>query len=708
MLQNFTLIDIVGSVEASLLLTLILFVPGYVIGWLSNGFSFRQQRFLIQSLISTPLAVAVLPIVVYFLGRYRAILWLLFAGIWVAFVLIIRPKLAGWWGGISILPSAIKWAAAIVIGWTIIAIASLVDLQLGHRLYFSVPAFDYSLRVALTAAASRTIPPGNPFFASAPPVLLRYHYFWMLICSLVPHLGSIGSRQAMFGGTVWAGIALMSLIGVALKFFLNVTERLGPKLLIGCGLLLVTGLDILPTIFLYFWRHTVYPDMEWWNEQLTSWPDALLWCPHHVMSLVACIVGFLLIRHPASTKFHRVGSLLLAGMSFASAFGLSVLVSFTFAVFIAFWLPYAALRRWWDDVAALLASGAVALILALPFLRSMFGPAIDGFSGEGRFFAVWIRPFPLGMIIVGSLTKLRGMALGLLAVPFLPLNYFLELGFFAVIAVLRFRSTRRDSATPTRGEATAWMMVAVTFLIGSFLRSTSIQSNDLAWRCFLLAQFVLLLWGTCAVDEWWSKWRHHGWGNSTVRFATLLLALGIVGTIYQLCMLRIYPLLLDNGKVTALESATWMPQDGQLGERTYALRSVYDRLSLDLPQRAIVQFNAEGASYVPHGLYLLRDAAVGLPLCGAVFGGNASQCRKRTEILQPLFESPTIAQSARLDAICREYGISTMLVDDQDPVWKQHDSWAWTRTPILANDHARAFSCGDSEQHVKLALEKKQ
>jgi hypothetical protein len=107
-------------------------------------------------------------------------------------------------------------------------------------------------------------------------------------------------------------------------------------------------------------------------------------------------------------------------------------------------------------------------------------------------------------------------------------------------------------------------------------------------------------------------------------------------------------------------------------------------------------------------LYLLRDAAVGLPLCGAVFGGDASQCRKRTEILQPLFENPTQAQGAGLDAICREYGISTMLIDDQDPVWKHHDSWAWTRTPILANDHARAFSCGDSEQQVKLALEKKQ
>jgi len=92
-LQNFTLIDIVGSVEASVLLTLILFVPGYVIGWLSNAFSFRQQRFLIQSLISTPLAVSVLPIAVYFLGRFPAILWIFLAATWFGFVFILRAEL---------------------------------------------------------------------------------------------------------------------------------------------------------------------------------------------------------------------------------------------------------------------------------------------------------------------------------------------------------------------------------------------------------------------------------------------------------------------------------------------------------------------------------------------------------------------------------------------------------------------------------------
>jgi hypothetical protein len=704
MFHNFTIIDVAGTVEATLFMGLILYVPGYVIGWLSDAFSFRKQRFLFQSLLSTPLAISLLPIFVYFLGRYRAVLWSLlattclafpicFRGIWKRWLRVARPGL----------PRA-TWIGIGVAGlWMLIVIASLVDLQIKDKLYFSVPAFDYSLRVSLTAASTRAIPPMNPFFAGNHPFLLRYHYFWMLICSLVPQLGSVGSRQAMYGGTVWAGIALMSLIGLSLKLFLKVRERFGRKLLIGCGLLLVTGLDILPTIFLYFSRHVVYPDMEWWNEQLTSWPDALLWCPHHVMSLVACFTGFLLLRQPIATKFQRVVSLVLAGMAFASAVGLSVLASFTFAVFIALWLPYAVLHRWWDELAYLFVAGCVGLVIALPFLRLLVGPAVDGASGDGRFFAVWIRPFPLGLIMVGSALKLRGPILGVLSVPFLPLNYFLELGFFALIGALRLRGIRKRSIPVTPEEAAAWIMVAAAFLIGTFLRSTTIQSNDLAWRCFLLAQFVLLLWAACFIDEWWSVWRNGGIVHmNTVRFAAVLLVLGAIGTIYQLLMLRVYPILLDRGEVTALESATWMPADHHLGERTYALRSVYDHLSADLPKSAIVQYNPDGNTYVPHGLYLLRGVAAGDSLCLAGFGGDATQCKRRVDSIAPLFTLSSAGDSASVDYICREYGISVILAEDNDPVWKQTDSWAWTRTPIISNQYARAFDCGDFSQQAKL------
>ena len=79
---NSTIIDVVASVEASLLFTLVFFISGYVVGWLSNLFNFRQRRLITQSLLSAPLAVAVLPILVYHVGHYPKALWTLFAASW--------------------------------------------------------------------------------------------------------------------------------------------------------------------------------------------------------------------------------------------------------------------------------------------------------------------------------------------------------------------------------------------------------------------------------------------------------------------------------------------------------------------------------------------------------------------------------------------------------------------------------------------------
>ena len=270
-------------------------------------------------------------------------------------------------------------------------------------LYFSSTAYDYSTRTAFTAAAVRVIPPYNPFFASNPPIALRYHYFWMLICSLPVRLGHMEPQQAMYGGTIWAGIVLMSLIAISLKFFMEVRERLERKAMIACSLLLVTGLDILPTLYIYLHSHQVNADMEWWtDEQITSWIDSLLWVPHHVMSLVACMVGLLVLRQPAATKYRRAVAILIAGLAFASAAGLSILVAFTFAVFGGLWLIVAAQRKWWDDVKGLLAAGGVALVAAFPYLYTLTGPALDGSARGGRFFALSIRGFSFGTWLLYS------------------------------------------------------------------------------------------------------------------------------------------------------------------------------------------------------------------------------------------------------------------------------------------------------------------
>jgi len=255
----------------------------------------------------------------------------------------------------------------------------------------------------------------------------------------------------------------------------------------------------------------------------------------------------------------------------------------------------------------------------------------------------------------------------------------------------------------TRNELMAWMIVGTSFLVGSFMRSTTIGSNDLGWRCFLQAQLVLLLWGAVLVDEWSSSGRvarpgRLEWADSM----RVLAAIGLLGTMYQVVMLRVYPILQDHELVDPT-TATWLDPDLQLGKRTYALRSVYGSLANVLTPGAIVQYNPDAISFIPHQLYSGHGAAMGLPLCGTVFGGDLLHCEDRAKFVVHLFEKPSQADSDSLDAMCREFGIDALLVDDLDYAWRKHDSWVWTRKPILANGHARAFACGDSSEFARFA-----
>lgn len=699
MLTNFTLIDILGTIEASLLLGLFLFVPGYVIGWTTDVFSFRRRRTVTQLALSTPLAVAVVPIVVYLTGRYPGLLWSVFVATWIVFVLVIAGNWKGTWSKAQLpLRREFRIAICFALIWAFIAIASLIDLQFKQRLYFSVPAYDYSLRTAITAEAARRIPPTNPFFASTPPVPLKYHYFWMLICTLPVRLAHLSARHAMYGGTVWAGVILMSLIAVCLKFFIRARENIERKVLIGCGLLAVTGLDILPTLYLYFHQDWISADMEWWNEQITSWMDALLWTPHHVMCLVACVVGLLVLREPVASKGQRLAAIVLAGCAFASAAGLSILVTFTFAVFILLLLLVSLLRRQFADIAFFSAAGAIALLLALPFLRTLTMPS--GASGGGAFAVFSVRDFPLAVLVMAKTLKYNADTSLLVSHLLLPVSYLLELGFFFLVGIFRFNAIRRRRLQITDIEIAAWLMVLSSFLVGTFLRSTTIGSNDLGWRCFLLAQLVLLLWGAWLIEEWWTSPRPVA-SRFVVRLAQICIFIGVIGTMYQVTMLRIYPLLHDyaNADPTLFD---WVYADQKVGERTYALRSVYERLNDALPAGSIVQYNPYATSFISHEIYSSHAAAVGGPDCASAFGGNSNTCGVRFKAVVPLFINPTPLQEAGLDDLCRQYGITALLVDNTDEVWGRRDTWVWKRTPMFANNDVRAFACGDSVQQAGL------
>jgi len=695
-MRNFTVVDTLGILKACFALLPFMFAPGYVAGWALDLFEFRQRRPVLRLILAVPLTIAICPMLSYLLARFlEPGLWAFYIGVSAACVLLLvkEARRAQLRSVSKYTFSMYIWVAlGLMALWGMAAIGSLVDLQIGDKLYPPIVAYDHSVRTAMTAAVARHIPPNNPFFgnAAAP---LRYHYLWLLFCSLPMKVFHLSPRYVVYSGVSWCGLGLMCVIALGLKFLVGVQTCIERKTLLGVGLLCVTGLDLLPTFYLGFAARLWLDDMECWNEaQITSWAGSLLWVPHHVAALIACFVAFLLLRHQAdANRSWATGPVIVAGMAFASAAGMSVYVTFTFVVAVVLWLLALITRKGWLEVAMFVGAGAVALLWALSYLSSLRGPA----SGAA-FVEFALRPFPLGLHFAQQIgINLRTQsAMTVANVVFLPINYALELGFFLAIGLLRLRQLVRGSVDASANELAAWTLVMTSFLIGTFLRSSTTGTNDLGWRCFLPAQLILLLWGATIVHDWW----FHGvalqpaprpWARGAL--ATLLI-LGMLGTAYQVFMLRMFPILSDRGAITGL---SWVDPDRQFGKRAYALRSAYEVLDAQLPSSAILQSNPATVHAVLHMLYSGHDSAAatpaGEPGCGTAFGGDPGLCALRLQKLAGLFELP---DGGNLDATCREYGIDAVVVENSDRVWREPSSWIWSQHPAVANDYVRAFRCG--------------
>jgi len=702
-MRNFTVVDTLGTLKACVALLPFMFAPGYVAGWALDLFEFRRRRQILRLILAVPLSISICPMLSYLLARFlEPVLWAFYIVVFAACVLLLakearRAKLRP--VSKCIFSKYIWVALSLMALWGVAALGSMVDLQIGDKLYPPIVAYDHSVRTALTVAIARHVPPNNPFFANAA-APLRYHYLWLLFCSLPMKLFHLSPRYVVYSGVVWCGLGLMCVIALGLKFLVWVQTDIERKTLLGVGLLCVTGLDILPTLYLRAAGHFWLSDMEWWNEpQITSWVGSLLWVPHHVGALIAGFVAFLLLRHQADAdRSWATAPVIVAGMAFASAAGMSVYVTFTFVVAVALWLLALIARKDWVEAAMFVGAGAVALLWALSYLSGLGGPGSSGLGGPGGAGAAFVefalRPFPLGVLLAQQIgINLRAQfALTVANAVFLPINYALELGFFLAVGVLRLRQLVRGNVDASANELAAWTLIMTSFLVGTFLRSSTLSSNDLGWRCFLSAQLILLLWGTTMVHDWWfhrssiaPQPAPRPWARGAL--ATLLI-LGILGTAYQVFMLRMFPVLLDRGAIAGL---SWVAPNRQFGKRAYALRSAYEVLDAQLPSSAVLQSNPAKEDLILHMLYSGHDAAAGNGECGTTFGGDPGLCALRLQKLAGLFELP---DGGNLDATCREYGIDAVVVEDSDRVWQEPSSWIWSRQPVVANDYVRAFRCG--------------
>ena len=670
--SNYTVKDLIGIAEASLLFSLFTLVPGYVYGWLLDAFGFKRRTLLARLAIWSILSV-----------------WAVFGATWVGFVGLAFYERKMWFSRQTISGRRIAFIG-IVAGWVVLGTFLLVDLQFKNRLYFPLVAYDYTFRSAVTAAITNSgIPPHNPCFFPGQPVTLRYHYFWFIPCSLVGQIGGVAPRLAVIAGTLWSGIGLIALIPLYLRFF----QPKGPKdldrrMLIGVGLLSVGGLNILPiTLVDVFSRTLILTGIA-----VVPWADQVLWAPHHVAALVACLTGFLLIwyrREPRGVKGDAMATA-GAGITFASAFGLSIYVTLVLAVFLIVWLTISAARRHFREIVMVCASGTVALVLSLPYIVELLGRSNQSASG-GPLLQFAIRSFPVTGALVSNWRSAERWLMVAADLLLLPPNYFLELGFFFLIGFLQWRKMRASKNFFRHPELSGFVMAASGAIVCTFIRSGVIEVNDLGIRGFMVVQFMLLIWGTELLDDGLIAGAvRTGQARRNLLIGTLVL--GATGTVYDLGVLRSFPVIADE---TNIPRHRWLSSDRNLGSRTYALRQLYEDLKTKMPPTAVLQHNPDVApGDLPYGLYADRQTVAETLSCSTVFGGDPVLCSEIIDRIRDLFEKRKAIEADQVDAICKDLSIDALIVQDTDPVWADGNSWIWKKRPAIANRYARAFVCG--------------
>ena len=695
--HHFMLADLLASLLAVCLYPLFVVVPGYSLAWRLDLCGFRRRTPAFRAALALCLSMSAGPIVTYLVERFGSqhLVWAMYGALWLYFLVVV---VRGWRRERPLRVSRQDAVAVgIVVLWVAVALFSLVDLQFGHQDYYPIPARDAALRTGFTHSIAAGIPPHNPFFFPGYPAPLRYHYFWMIPGALVERAGggAVGPQHAWFGGAAWAGIGMMAMVALTFRILLyRGPASFRRRAFTGILLLGVTGLDILPAAIGWILRsfgmqRAVTPSIDWWNEQVDGFPSTAIWVAHHMVGLVACMTAFLLLWEGArqTARRARVRHALVAGLALASAAGISIFVTLVFSAFLAVWTLVAAARRWWPETAACLLAGMVAVACAAPYLIELPG---TGQRAIGPPLMLEVRPFSPAVVVLQSVGITGGWRVSLANLLLLPVNYFMELGFFFAAGSLWWLRRPRPLS---RAQLATAIMLATSFLLCSFVRSSVIFNNDLGWRGILLAQFVLVLWGVDVVTG--------ATGPLAVpvrRWLAVLALLGASGVVYDIFLLRLYPVAADRGVLAML---SWLAPDHRLGERNYAQREAYEWLDGNSDPRARIQFNPHVEfEDVPAFLYGKRQIVAADTLCLATFGGDLALCPPIQAVLDRLYTEPGQPAPAAIADTCRSLPADYLVAKDTDAVWRDPRSWVWREQPVFANRYVRLFGCGAAAGNV--------
>ncbi len=588
----------------------------------------------------------------------------------------------------------------VAIGWSILSILSLIDIQWGDKLYYNVVSYDFTTRVAIINAMTRSgVPPINPSYFPGYPVRLTYlYYFWYIPCSLVDQLGGpwVNGRSAMIASVAWCGLGLMATIALYLRLR---NPGKGPMAwkagLLGSGLLLVSGLDFIPSLFLMvasrvFNGYSVLRgDIELWNDQITAWIGAVSWVPHHVAALIACLTGIMLVQFARGKSTSRQFILMaIAGLAFASAVGLSIYVTLLFVVFWGIWLITLFLQKEYRLSLAMAFSGMVALIAITPFLAGLIRGGTPS-SIQAFPVAIAVRIFePIAPFVLNFPSTISNI----IYLLFLPMNYILELGFFFVAGLLWVQQNGKDLWKNNPFQTAEIILVLVTVLIGSFVKSTVIGSNDLGWRVWLFGQFILLIWSVDVIlrifpDLKVQKAAISFTNRKNWRALRILLILGLITSIVDVLLLRIWPMFVDTGLAGFPNGFS---TDTQLGKRTFAAREAYEFINRSTSEDVHIQQNPNDLLNRPIGLYADRPIATS---GHTAFGISQPEFLSRSALVAKIFVAET--NWDEIDHSCQANFIDIIAVSDEDPLWRYLPALKEERNPLYENPFYAVYSCGN-------------
>ena len=675
--------DICGSVCGTLAFACALFAPGYVTAHFTNVCEFRSRSLREQLAWSIVLSFGVGTIAtvsaVWLSGvTGGAVVLVAFTLLAVIIAVRARPDIHNKWS--TAVPYFLLGASLCVV-----VIGSLVDVGIDSRLYMSVTAYDNALRTAFVDTVLRTgVPPASPVYWPGHDAPMHYYYFWYVVCAVVAKLAHISARQALIASSAWSVFGVLAALALFGRHLLDWRgAELRRRWWTAVGLIAVTGFDGLIALVVYLHSQTVARDIEWWSlDQVTSWADTFLWVPHHAAALVCCVGSLLLIWisiRQISPKAMWAPTI-LAGVSFAGAFGLSTYIAVgMLTVTAALMIRECLSGNFRRCLRTSLAASSTAAIVLGPYIYQLLTPQQGARQSAGHVLAFGIRELLPPAVLLGApgLRVLnethphaaRELSAALLLAP----SYILELGFFA-FALLGLQRQREK----TEGERALMFLTWTGLVAVSIVRSQVIAMNDYAIRASLLPQFFLLLVGVLALQR----------SRSLPRvFLTGALSIGAAGSVYQVLLLRFYLPIHEHEGV---------PAYADLSYRNYALRTAYADMQRRVAQGVRIQFNVPNSSYVgfAHLGNVGRQVIVEDTRCNDSFGGEITPCAGIQKTVAELFSGEQLLSAGRTKDLCGAIGAEYLVATSWDPVWKRQGSWPWTLPSVVTTPDVRVVACG--------------